>query len=407
MKVLLISPLPHLDPPCGDVTYTQTLLANPPEGVEYESYAHALARGTLTEHGSRSALLRARRQRHNLAGEFVRTGFCKVINRMRKASWLFWEPFRFFRVTPGEYDAIHLHCFSARILNLSCPLVISNAAPVRYLYTEARDFSPKRTRVLETIDISLGKALGVNVNSYYLPQASLALAMTKYMRKWYIERGVLPEQRVGVSPIFLPSVPPAPVREKPRRIGFIAKDFKSKGGAVLLSAFAQVRQSIPDAELFIIGSEPRIEASEASRRGIRWIPYVLREKLLNELLPSFDVFAYPTAFDGLPLVVLEALSRGIPVATSDYQAMPELVNHGKAGLISPVGDSVALATNILKLLEPQANAHYRAAAYDWFMRQYSAEAVRPHLRACYEAAMKDSPRADNIRVGAAEELSAA
>ena len=50
-RVLLLSPLPGLDPPSGDVVYTQELLAHPPAGVDYETYAQALAAGRLIELG--------------------------------------------------------------------------------------------------------------------------------------------------------------------------------------------------------------------------------------------------------------------------------------------------------------------------------------------------------------------
>lgn len=56
MRVLLISPLPRLDPTCGDVTYTETLLSHPPEGVQFETYAQALESGALREHGNRRAI---------------------------------------------------------------------------------------------------------------------------------------------------------------------------------------------------------------------------------------------------------------------------------------------------------------------------------------------------------------
>ena len=107
---------------------------------------------------------------------------------------------------------------------------------------------------------------------------------------------------------------------------------------------------------------------------------------MERVLPSFDVFAYPTEFDGFYTLV-EAMARGIAVATSDYQGIPEFVEYGRSGLISPVGDARALAANILKLLEPEANALYRAAARRRFETYYSAETVRSRLLASYKAAV--------------------
>ena len=55
MRVLLLSPLRGLDPACGDIVHTEALLASPPDGVQYETYAEALARGALIEHATRAA----------------------------------------------------------------------------------------------------------------------------------------------------------------------------------------------------------------------------------------------------------------------------------------------------------------------------------------------------------------
>lgn len=389
MKILLISPLPGIDPACGDVTYTESLLATPPEGVQYETYAEAIERGTLREHGNGKAFRQACRLRKDVAGEFFRTAGATAINGLRKAGWLFWEPFRFFSVKPGEYDAIHLNVFSARFLNLPCPLIVSNAAPLRYLYLQARKYSPGRVSLMEAAERLAGKIMGdVNLMSYRLPQASRVIAFTQYLKDWYVSRGIMPAERIDVASVFLASQPILPANPTPRRIGFMSKDFEARGGLTLLKAFEKVRQARPDAEL-VIRSGDRVSNSADASKGITWIPYVSREELMGKILPSFDVYAYPTEFDGY-YSLIEPMSRGIPVATSDYQAIPEFVDHGRAGLISAVGNADALAANILRLLEPETNARYRRAAHEFFARTYSAEAVLPRLRDSYASAISEA-----------------
>ncbi len=389
MKVLLLSPLPGLDPACGDVTYTETLLANPPDGVEYVTYAQALEDGTLLEHGRRESLGRALRERRRLAGEACLTAVQKSLNLLRRRGLLFREPFRFFSVRPGAFDLIHCHVFSCRFFQLPCPLVVSNAAPLRFLYTGARGWSPRRADRVERVEKALARVLGVNHVSYHVPQVSRLIAFTRFLQEWYIRAGVLPADRLDVVPIFLPARSAATPSGAPRRVGFVAKDFEAKGGPTLLRAFEEVRRSLPEAELHIVGCEPRMDAEEAANRGIVWTAYIPRDRLLADIFPKLDVYAHPTKVDGLPLTVLEALSFGLPVATSDYQAMPEIVGQGTAGLVSPAGDAGALAANIIRLLEPAANRAFREAAYNHFLRTYSTEAVLPKLKACYEQAVAE------------------
>ena len=385
MKILLISPLPKIDPACGDITYTESLLENPPNGVQYETYADATARGTLRELGTGQAVREARRQGRGVVAAFVLAGFAHIINRLRAAHLLFWEPFRFFWIKPGEYDAVHLNVFSAAFPNLPCPLVISYAGPLRSLYTGARGYSLTRVKLMEMAEIFLGWSLGVNMPSYAIPQASRVIAFTEYLKGWYVKRGIVSADRIDVIPVFLPDTSVTKSNPQPAKVGFMSKDFAARGGNTLLEAWKTVRAQRPDAEL-VIRSDVEIDEGEAKQQGISVIGYIPREELMEQVLPSFDVFAYPTEFDGFYTLV-EAMSRGIAVATSDYQGIPEFVEYGKSGLVSPVGDARALAANILKLLEPEANAWYRRAARRRFETFYAADVALPRIRACYEAAV--------------------
>lgn len=380
MRVLLVSPLPGIDPACGDVIYTQMLLAHPPEGVVYETYSDALQRGVLVEHGRRKRFWR----------EPFLTAACKIVNTTRSRRWLFWEPFRILTVKPGEYDLVHVHVFSCGFRNLDCPLVISNAAPLRFLYTGARGWSEARTALVEKIEVALAKAFGINHVSYTLPQATRLVVFTQYLKEWYITHKIMPADRIDIAPIYLPAPAATPrPNVNPTRVGFIAKDFDAKGGQTLLKAWEIVRRSRPDAGLTIVGSMSRLEAPAAEALDIQWLPHVERSRLLHEILPAWDVFAYPTEFDGLPLVALEAMSLGIPIATSSYQAMPEIV--GRAGLVSPVGAAETLAQNILRLLEPEANAQFRSGAAARFREVYSARSVAPRLLDAYRLAQQAFP----------------
>lgn len=60
---------------------------------------------------------------------------------------------------------------------------------------------------------------------------------------------------------------------------------------------------------------------------------VYGEKKRKIFLQS-DIFLYPTTHDAAPLVVLEALSYGLPVICSDQGALPDMISHGKNGFIS-------------------------------------------------------------------------
>jgi glycosyltransferase involved in cell wall biosynthesis len=371
--VLLISPVRELDPPCGDVTYTEVLVKHPPAGVQYETYDSALKRGTLVEHANRARLAR----------EPLLTLVNKGINILRGARMLFWEPFRFFSVRSGEYDLVHLHVFNARFIRMDCPLVISCGAPQGDVYRDRREYSASRVYTLEQVEHSLARIMGMNCNSYRMPQAARVWVYTEYYRDFLLKNGYMKREQVSVIPIMSVATPGGLERRMPKRVGFVARDFDLKGGPTVVKAFEKVRHSKPEAELWIVGSPPQMSEENARRRGIKWIPVVERDVLLKEIMPSFDIFAYPTPHDCFSYVMLEAMSCGAAIATSDYVSMPEAVDYGKAGMISPVGDAEKLGDNILKLLEPEVNWTFRERAKRRFIDHFSWEAVAPRMAAEY------------------------
>ena len=395
MKVLLVSPVATLDPAGGDVTYTETLVANPPPGVEYETYDVALARGALRERGvgrAIKALVKARDWKR-LPGEIALTAVSKGVQQLRSRRWLYWEPFRFFEVKAGEYDLVHAHLFNARFEGLDCPLVVSCGGPLRHLYTDARLYTAARADALDRADARIGRALRVNVADKTLAQARRTLVYSPRARQEIIARSRIPARNIDVVPTFQPAPPlPAPPARAPFRVGFVARNWEHKGGDTLLAAWPHVLQQRPDAHLTIAGS-PQPARLPPPELNIEWLPYVPREQLLNELIPSFDAFAYPTIYDYLPCyTLLEVMARGVPIAGSDHRDMDVTLgasqsgSEGVAGLMAPVGDARALADNIVRLLEPQTNARFRIGARAHFEANFSREAVLPLLSESYRRA---------------------
>ena len=407
MKVLLLSPVDGLDEPGGDRTYTHVLKGCPPEGVEYETYDRALQRGALRERGTGGALkatvravksLALREALSRLAGEVVLMPAAKTLYALRRRKWIFREPYLFYEAKAGEYDLIHAHIFSAKFRHLDCPLVVSCGGPLRYLYLDARHYAPRRVRRLEGIDRLIARAMGVNATSEWLPQASQLYTFTKSGRDEFQKQRLLPPDRIHYIPFFLPAPAQTPVApsHNPHRVGFVARNFEDKGGPLLLRAWDEVRKTRPDARLQIVGTSPPPEAQMAALRanGVEWSAFIPREELLNQVMPNFDVFAYPTNYDYLPCyTLLEVMARGVPIAGTDYRDMDVTLGApgpnapGAAGLISPARDAGALARNILRLLEPQTNAQFRAGARAHFEANFSRQAVLPRLSECYAKAV--------------------
>ncbi|GEM_PF-1544177 len=72
---------------------------------------------------------------------------------------------------------------------------------------------------------------------------------------------------------------------------------------------------------------------------------------LVKLYRQSDIFVLPSIREGFGIVVLEAMSCGLPIITTTADALPELVAHGKTGMLVPPGNAQALADAIATLVD--------------------------------------------------------
>jgi len=108
--------------------------------------------------------------------------------------------------------------------------------------------------------------------------------------------------------------------------------------------------------LNIIGDGPLRESLERqvselkNPNVIRFTGNIPRSKVWEEIAIS-KVFVLNSSYEGLPHVVLEAKALGVPVVATAVGGTPETINHGEDGILTPLGDLVALSENIRFLLE--------------------------------------------------------
>jgi len=92
------------------------------------------------------------------------------------------------------------------------------------------------------------------------------------------------------------------------------------------------------------------------------MPGFLPHDQLSQLLQSHDMLVVPSVVhatgdrDGIPNVIMEALSHRLPVVATDVCGIPEVIRHGETGLIVPQKDPEALARGILDMLSDRERA---------------------------------------------------
>jgi glycosyltransferase involved in cell wall biosynthesis len=182
----------------------------------------------------------------------------------------------------------------------------------------------------------------------------------------YIEIGAVPPHKCSVvtNGIDLDEFSPSRLGSRARERmqaedGFVwlaagrivpAKDFEN-----LIAAFRRVRAQRPDAQLWIAGErgEGRIMRTDGQvagsepyySEGIRWLGLC---KDMAATIAPVDGFVLSSAWEGLPLVVGEAMAMEKPVVATDVGGVRELV--GDAGILVVRKDSQALADAMLRVM---------------------------------------------------------
>jgi glycosyltransferase involved in cell wall biosynthesis len=160
-----------------------------------------------------------------------------------------------------------------------------------------------------------------------------------------------------------------------------------KGYDLLIPAFARVAASYPDWRLRICGSGPQREELED----------MIRERRLEEVIelhgPARDfgaeiarasLFVLSSRFEGLPLVLLEAMSKGMGIVSFDCPTGPaDVIEDHRNGILVPPGDVEALAAGVIELIEDPGLRRACAAGAVTTARGYTPAAIGPRWEALF------------------------
>ncbi len=130
----------------------------------------------------------------------------------------------------------------------------------------------------------------------------------------------------------------------------VGRSSVQKGQDVLLASWPAVIEQVPDARLFLVG-----DGTSSWRGAPQLLPSVGLAGHTDDVpgwLAAADVVAISSRWEGMSLVMLEAMARGRSVVTTEVAGAPEVVGRD-AGAVVPVGDTGSLARELVRrLLDP-------------------------------------------------------
>lgn len=155
--------------------------------------------------------------------------------------------------------------------------------------------------------------------------------------------------------IEISSIPRTPQLAEVKTIGFVGRFVKTKGITTLLGAFSEIQAKYPKINLLFRGTGPEkdriyefIKKHELENRISIEGPVIELENIYKNI----DILVLPSTSDeGFGLVLIEAMSLGIPVIASDYGGITDIVKHNQNGLLYKLEEQSELANQIELLIQ--------------------------------------------------------
>jgi glycosyltransferase involved in cell wall biosynthesis len=303
-----------------------------------------------------------------------------------------------FEALSGDFapDILHIYGFSATVSLKSkrqIPVVLGQgtggALDLRFYH----GWEQKRIRQTRWRKMLYLKLVGAYDTSQNPRNAAAIHVWSEFSKSLHLAEGLLRPHQIEV---IAPGLPYYGHRRQGLNSDvvtflFIGRDFDRKNGPLMVDAFHRVRDKHSSVRLILVGITPGSQT--ITEEGITHHQFVPRHELYERIYPQADVLVLPSKAEGFGLVLLEAMSFGMPVISIQAWAMPEIVIDGENGFLVAPNSVDELADRMSRLVEqPPLLAHMRQRAQEVFMEKFSIDEHNRRLRKIYDQVLAANTR---------------
>jgi glycosyltransferase involved in cell wall biosynthesis len=304
-----------------------------------------------------------------------------MLDRRSRADLRAWRPLVAY-VRSRRVDILHAHKFGSNVWAAVLGRLLRVPVVVSHEHTWSFEGQPVRKLVDRRI-------VG--------PYSDAVIAVSEADRRRMIERVGMPADRVVLIPNGISAPPPEDGTAIRAELGF-AQDVPilvltaglrpQKALDVMLEAMGLLRSAQPQVQLLIVGpGDPTQLRAQAVRIGVGdAVTFTGTRVDVAKILAASDIGVLSSDFEGMPLAVLEYMAAGLPVVATDVGGLPEIVDHGRSGLLVAPRDPLALAGAIDTVLSDRATARSMGAAGQARQRrEFSAEVMADRVYRLYDS----------------------
>ncbi len=227
------------------------------------------------------------------------------------------------------------------------------------------------------VDVSACLDADPDLYRHLFANGDLFLPISERWRDRLVAHGCPPDRTVvhhmGIDLARFPYQARTPLSggRTPLRILCVGRLVEKKGFSYAVEAVRRLRRHGVAAELTIVGDGEQRAALENAvgsgtlARNVRFAGWCDADTV-RRMYYEHDVLVAPSATDangdqeGIPVTLMEAMASGLPVVATWHSAIPELVQHGVAGLLVPERDADSLAATLRSLAETPRFADWLA-----------------------------------------------
>lgn len=124
---------------------------------------------------------------------------------------------------------------------------------------------------------------------------------------------------------------------------------KHKGQRVLIQVAERISNTHPDIHFLFYGEgEDGLAFKQESKhlKNVHWQGF---SHEIGSIIPMLDLFVFPSRMEGLGSTLLDVMYFNVPIIASNVGGIPDVVQHGKTGILFENGNVDILAKNILDL----------------------------------------------------------
>ena len=167
----------------------------------------------------------------------------------------------------------------------------------------------------------------------------------------------------------------------------IWKDYQTMRAAV-----AQVAARLPKQQLLFIALGEDAPPEQIGQAEVCFVPYQKDPESVASYYQAADVYVHAARADTFPNTVLEALACGTPVVATSVGGIPEQVEEGVTGFLTPPGDARAMATRTEQLLSDNPlRQRFAAAAVQSARRRFNLDRQVNDYLAWYQELIVRNP----------------